>query len=96
MSDNALWMGFWICVAFSVCFIAGLLILPGMDKPSDNEIMLRMTEKGVSPAVMECLDRNWSQISVFQICQTVLTNNDLTREEAEELVDGLRENNIGE
>ena len=92
MSDNATWMGFWICVAFVVCFVASLLVIPGMDKPSDNEIMLELVAQGVSPAVMECLSRNWNQIPEYEICKTVLTNNNLTREEAEELVNGLREN----
>lgn len=91
MSDNALLMGFWICAAFVICFVAALLILPGMDKPSDNEIMLKLVEQGVQPAVMECLTRNWNQIPEYEICKTVLTNNDLTREEAEELVNKLRE-----
>lgn len=90
MSENALWMGFWICMAFTICFVASLFILPNMDKPSDNEIMLLLVEQGVSPAVMECLTRNWNQIPEYEICKTVLTNNDLTREEAEELVNGLR------
>lgn len=92
MTDNATWMGFWICVAFVICFVASLLTLPNMDKPSDNEIMLELVAQGVSPAVMECLSRNWNQIPEYEICKTVLTNNNLTREEAEELVDGLREN----
>lgn len=91
MSDNALLMGFWICVAFVICFVASLLVLPNMDKPSDNEIMLKLVEQGVQPAVMECLTRNWNQIPEYEICKTVLTNNNLTREEAEILVDELRQ-----
>lgn len=91
MSDNALLMGFWICLAFTICFVVSLLIIPGMDKPSDNEIMLKLVEQGVSPAVMECLNRNWNTVSVHDICKTILTNNDLTREEAEELVNELKE-----
>lgn len=91
MSDNALLMGFWICLAFTICFVASILIIPDMDKPTDNEIMLRLVERGVSPAVMECLNRNWSTISVFEICKTVLTDSDLTHVEAEELVNELRQ-----
>jgi len=91
MSDNATWMGFWICIAFTICFVALLLIIPKMDKPSDNEIMVELVAQGISPAVMECLSRNWNQIPEYEICKTVLTNNNLTREEAEELVNGLRE-----
>lgn len=91
MSDNALLMGFWICVAFVICFVASLLVFPSMDKPSDNEIMLKLVEQGVQPAVMECLTRNWNQIPEYEICKTVLTNNDLTRKEAEILVDELRQ-----
>ncbi len=91
MSDNATWMSFWICVAFVICFVAAILTLPNMDKPSDNEIMLKLVELGVQPAVMECLTRNWNQIPEYEICKIVLTNNDLTREEAEELVNKLRE-----
>ena len=91
MSDNATWMGFWICIAFVVCFVASLLVIPNMDKPSDNEIMLELVTQGISPAVMECLSRNWNQIPEYEICKTVLTNNNLTREEAEMLVDELRQ-----
>lgn len=91
MSDNATWMGFWICIAFTICFTVTLLVIPKMDKPSDNEIMVELVGQGISPAVMECLSRNWNQIPEYEICKTVLTNNNLTREEAEELVNGLRE-----
>ncbi|KKN46812.1 hypothetical protein LCGC14_0669410 [marine sediment metagenome] len=91
MSINATWMGFWICVAFVICFVVSLLTLPNIDKPSDNEIMVELVAQGISPAVMECLSRNWNQIPVYEICKTVLTNNDLTREEAEELVNELRQ-----
>lgn len=91
MSDNALIMGFWICLAFTICFVASILVLPDMDKPTDNEIMLKLVDQGVSPAVMECLNRNWSTVSVHNICKTVLTNYNLTRKEAEELVNELRE-----
>lgn len=91
MSDNATWMGFWICVAFTICFVVALAIIPGMSKPSNNEIMLKLVEQGVSPAVMECLNRSWAQVPVYEICSTVLTDGDLTREEAQVLVDKFRE-----
>lgn len=91
MSDNATWMGFWICIAFTICFTVALLVIPKMDKPSDNEIMVELVGQGISPAVVECINRNWNQIPEYEICKTVLTNNNLTREEAEELVNGLRE-----
>ncbi len=91
MSDNATWMGFWICVAFTICFIVSLVVLPDINAPTDNEVMLKLSERGISPAVMECLTRSWAAVSAYEICKSVLTDNNLTREEAQTLVDKFRE-----
>lgn len=49
-------------------------------------------ENGVSPAVLECIDRPWTESSVYIICEKVLTNNDLSKDDAEDMVRRLKEN----
>ena len=49
-------------------------------------------EHGVSPAVLECIDRNWNESSVYIICEKVLASNDLSKEDAAEMVRKLKEN----
>lgn len=91
MTENTLWMGFWFCLTFIICFIVASFVFRQTSRPTDNEVMLKLIDHGISPAVMECLDRDWTSLPVFEICRKVLTINNLTRKEAEELVNQLKE-----
>ena len=49
-----------------------------------------VTEHGVSPAVLECIDRSWDEASVYIICEKVMANNDLSKLDAEKMVRDLK------
>lgn len=49
-----------------------------------------VTEHGVNPAVLECIDRDWDESSVYIICERVLANNGLSNLDAEKMVRDLK------
>lgn len=74
-----------------------------LEAPSQTELRYQHKEKtldfkkdmvsqyGVSPAVLECLERDWDKVSVYQICKEVLSNHNLTKDEARRLSDKMKE-----
>lgn len=96
-------MWVWACVTIMiVCLISSItyynIITPSVEDRAHEykkqvieykENMIKIY--GISPAVLECIDRNWSDLSVYQICKEVLANHNMTKQQAEKLAEKLRE-----
>jgi len=86
-TDNKLYALMWVIVGVVLCSLISGITIYNIHK---NEMPLRMIKNGVNPAVLECLDKNWTYVSVHEICKNVLTDSNLTNDEANELVEKLR------
>lgn len=93
MDDNWVYITGWTCCAvFAISIVAAIGINHYYDDNRMRSMEKIVIENGISPAVVECLDRNWDQnIGTFIICKEVLTNHNLSRDEAERLVNQLRD-----
>lgn len=99
MEDNNLYAWIWGIVAIVAVVAIASLTYYNLEAKSNvqisNEFKVKKLEfqqtmvkdYNVSPAVLECLERDWDNVSVYQICKEVLSNSELTREEAERLVE---------
>lgn len=93
----------WACATIMIVTIVGSILYYNVNTPSTAALSIKHKEKvleyhrimvekhGISPAVIECVDRNWGSVPVYQICKEILTNYKLTREEAKILVDKVKE-----
>ena len=93
----------WVLSIIAACILITAIV--SINSWRNNEIMLseerqkkliieteeRMIREGkINPVVLNCIrERNWNQISVYEICSTVLKNHKMTRSEAEKVIEGL-------
>lgn len=90
MENNTLSALIAICCTFVVCSFIGGILYYNLEKPSSYELMERLADKGYSPAVLKCsFIADWNQPLVYTICERILVDNNITREEAEALIRGL-------
>ena len=103
MDDNKLYMWIWACITIIITIIVASITYYNTISPSATEISIKykiqklkyqetlVKTYNVSPAVLECLERRWDKVSVYQICKSVLSNNNLTKQEAQGMVDKMKE-----
>lgn len=102
MSDKTDMWG-WACVTIIVVSAVTSLTYYNITAPSGSQLAYEHKEKklkfqetmvkqySVSPAVLECLERDWDNVSVYQICKEVLSNQKITQDEAARLVEKVKE-----
>ena len=90
MEDNKFYAVIWLCVTVMVCTVAGSVLYYNLEKPTQYELMERLADKGYSPAVLKCsFSDNWGQVGNYEICKQILVDDNLTPEEAENLIKGI-------
>lgn len=85
--EEKLWAFFFACITIIVVIIASCITFY---KTEQDKLPLRLVDKGVNPAVAQCIDVSWTISSNYIICSKVLANEKLTSKEAKELVKGLK------
>lgn len=79
------------CITYYNVTVSSNFNVNAQYKEKKLEFYERMVvEYGVSPAVLECIDRNWNESSVYIICEKVLANNDLSKLDAEKMIRDLK------
>lgn len=90
MNDNTANVNITFIICLMISFIIGCIAYYNIVKPSNNELMVELYDKGVHPAVVECINRSWTTTDVVRICEKVLTESDMTYEEAKELINSFK------
>ena len=79
MKEYTLYAIFWVCVTIvSLCGIAGMtyynIVVPSK-QVVEAQLISELVEKyGINPMVIECMGRNWHNVSDFEICRKAAEN----------------------
>lgn len=85
------WAWLVSCIAIVLVTLIGCVTYYNIeDNKMEERLIIKALEKGVSPAVLKCVDTTWETIATHGICRQVLTNHNLTREQAAKLVEELK------
>lgn len=79
------------CIAVVLVVLIGSITYTNVEENrAESRLIEKMVDKGISPAVLVCIDTTWETVASHGICREVLTNHNLSRQDAEKLVQGLK------
>lgn len=95
LSEYGLYAVIWACFTIMFCLFVGSILYYNIEKPSHNEVMIKLGGIGYSPAIIRCaVKSNWNNPLEYEICKKILVNNNLTLEEAEDLIRRLENGGV--
>lgn len=80
------------CMAIVLSILIGSVTYYYTEKDAMKErLVMKALEKGISPAVLKCVDTHWETTATYNICMKVLSSRNMSREEAAKLAERLGE-----
>ena len=86
MKEYTFYAWIWLCITIMMCSLIGAMFYYHYSKPNDAEIMERLVrDVGINPMVIECMNRNWSMATDYEICKLVVEKHKISPENIKKL-----------
>lgn len=87
-SEDKFWAWLWGLTAIVIVVIASCITYYNTETYRTS---IALAKLGVNPAIIKCMDINWTVTGNHDICKAILTGASLTLEETRDLVERLQE-----
>lgn len=87
-SEDKFWA--WIWGLCAIVIVVGISCITYYNTET-YRTAIELAKLGVNPAVIKCMDVNWSSTGNHDICKAILTGTGLTIEDTRELIEKMQE-----